>query len=243
LWTLSPPFFVTHVATCPHRPVAMRVLWSLSPQYSHPLHVPHRPRGYTVFCGTPITRRRCCRCGHCVTHYCHPCSNVPPSPSGDAYVVDFESSLFVTHVATCPHRPAAMLTLWTSSPPFLSPTWQHAPIAQRQCLRCGLRVLPFCHPRGKVPPLPGGGAYVADIESPIFCHPRGNVPPLTGGDACIVEFESSIFCHLRGNVPPSPGGDAYVVDFESSIFVTHMATSPHRPAAVLMLWTSSPPFS
>ena len=67
------------------------------------------------------------------------------------------------------------------------------------------------------------------------------MPPSTGGDACVVDFESSIFCHLRGNVPPSPGGNAYVVDFESSIFVTHMATSPHRPAAVLMLWTSSPP--
>jgi hypothetical protein len=78
---------------------------------------------------------------------------------------------FVTYVATCPHRPVAMLTLWTLSPPFLSPTWQPAPIARRQCLCCGLQVLHFCNSR-HVPHRPRGDtvfvAYIVDFQHP-FC--------------------------------------------------------------------------
>ena len=151
-------------------------MWILSPQFCHPLHAPHRPRGDTVFCGTPITRRRCCRCGHCVTHYCHPCSNVPPSPGGDAYVVDFESSLFVTHVATCPHRPAAVLMLWTLSPPFFVThvaTCPHRPAAM---LVLWSSSPPFLSPTCNVPPLPGGDAYVVDFESSIFVTHMATCP-------------------------------------------------------------------
>jgi hypothetical protein len=104
---------------------------------------------------------------------------LPPLPGGNAYVVDFESPLLspmrrlpspkmqycYCGWGSVPHCPAALLlTLWTSSPPFLSPTWQRAPIALRQCLCCGLRVLHFCNSR-HVPHRPRGNTVF--VASPI----------------------------------------------------------------------------
>jgi hypothetical protein len=173
----------------------------------------------------PIARRRCLRCGFRVLPFCHPRGNMPPSPGGGAYVVDIESPIFVTHVATCPHRPAAMLALWISSPLFLSPTWQRAPIARWQCLHCGLRVLHFCHPHGNdVPPSPCGSAYVVDFESSNFVT----------HDMSPIAREAILFLWR----PPLPGGNAYVVDIESPTFLSHTwyvvdCGVPHCPTALL----------
>ena len=164
----SPPF-VTHVASLIARE-AILLLWTLSPltpserspSCCHPKAY-YCLRGNTVvvdFLASPIARRQCLCCGlrvpPFVTHEAPPIAQDailllwvgqrPPLPGGAApYVVDFESSIFV--------------------PDDVSP------LAQWQCICCGLLVPHFLSPTWQCAPIACGDAYIVDFEFPIFCHP------------------------------------------------------------------------